>query len=96
MKLSHFASVVLPAAGALAQAFAPYTDSNGINFWQATFDTEVAGTSGQAQWGLALPPATASNLAAEYIGRLVVPKTAAGTGTWMGLVHNSGMTGALM
>ncbi len=84
----------MPAAGTLAQVFAPYTDDNGIAFWQATFDTEVAGTSGKAQWGLALPPATASDLENEYIGRLVVP--IASSGTWMGLTHQSGMTGALL
>ncbi|KAK5164521.1 uncharacterized protein LTR77_009727 [Saxophila tyrrhenica] len=94
MKFSHLASTLLPAAGTLAQVFAPYTDENGIDFWQATFDTAVKGTPGKAQWGMALPPATASALENEYIGHLVVPK--ADSGTWMGLTHNSGMTGALL
>jgi cellobiose dehydrogenase (acceptor) len=95
MKFLHLAYVLLPASHILAQTFAPYTDDNGIEFWQGTFDTEVEGTQGKAQWGMALPPASASDLETEYIGRFVVPKLKS-SDTWMGLSHNSGMTGALL
>lgn len=94
MRFSYVASILFSASVAYAQTFASYTDDNGIEFWQATFDTEVAGTDGKAQWGMALPPAADTDLAAEYIGRLVVPKTP--DGGWMGMTHSSGMTGSLL
>ena len=94
MKFAHLASALSFASGALAQVFADYTDSNGIKFWQATFSTAVKGTKGQAQWGMALPPASETSLKDEYIGHLVVPKIIAGT--WMGLSHMSEMTSALL
>jgi len=92
MKFSHFASALSLASGAAAQVFAPYTDSNGIKFWQATFSTTVG--QGDAQWGMALPAAADTAMENEYIGRLVVPRV--NTGTWMGLSHFSEMTSSLL
>ena len=94
MKSAYIASALFLASGTLAQVFKPYTDSDGIDFWQATWDTKVKGTNGDAQWGLARPPASESSLKDEYIGRLVVPKR--GDGTWMGLSHMSEMTSSLL
>jgi cellobiose dehydrogenase (acceptor) len=91
----HF-STVLPAlailSAAVAQSFSLVTDENGITFWQTDFDTGI--DAGNAQFGIVLPPATQTDLAADYLGRLVVPRPA--SGTWMGYSHQSGMTGALM
>jgi len=92
MKFQYFASALALASSATAQVFAPYTDANGIKFWQATFSTTVG--KGKAQWGMALPAATETGMTDEYIGHLVVPKVDAGT--WMGLSHMSEMTGSLL
>lgn len=92
MKFSQFASALTLASGAVAQVFAPYTDSNGIKFWQATFSTTLG--DGKAQWGMALPAATETGMTNEYIGRIVVPKVTAGT--WMGMSHMSEMTSSLL
>ena len=94
MRLITVVSTLSFGCCALAQVFESFTDSNGIKFWQATWDTAVKGTKGDAQWGLALPPAAETSLKDEYIGRLVVPRRA--DGTWMGLSHKSEMTGALL
>lgn len=89
-------TTLLPAlsllSGALAQTFSTYTDANDIEFWQADWSTTVG--DGNAQFGLALPPATETTLNKEYIGHLVVPRPA--SGTWMGLSHMSAMTGSLL
>ncbi|KAK5133906.1 hypothetical protein LTR08_007135 [Meristemomyces frigidus] len=93
MKFSQTAcALALSASTTFAQVFKEYTDSNGIAFWQATWDTTVG--TGNAQWGMALPPAADSSLTNEYIGRIVVPRVAAGT--WMGISHNTEMTGSLL
>ena len=68
MKFSYFASALSLAAGATAQVFAPFKDTNGIDFWQAEWDTAIKGTKGKASFGLALPPASESSLKDEYIG----------------------------
>ncbi|KAK5107138.1 hypothetical protein LTR62_001696 [Meristemomyces frigidus] len=95
MKTSQFSAAVILAGAsiAVAQIFAPYTDSgNGIEFWQASFGTTLGENT--AEFGLALPSAAESNMTNEYIGRLVVPKVS--TGTWMGLSHMSEMTDSLL
>ncbi|KAK5694690.1 hypothetical protein LTR97_009280 [Elasticomyces elasticus] len=93
MKFSQVvAAVAVGAVGAAGQVFKAFTDANGIDFWQATWDTTVG--QGDAQWGMALPAAADTDMANEYIGRLVVPRVK--TGTWMGLSHESSMTSSLM
>ena len=94
MKLSTFLSTLSLAYTALGVTFDSYTDSNDITFWQGTWDTAIKGAKGNAQFGLALPPAAETGLTDEYIGRLVVPKTT--DGTWLGLSHTSGMTTNLL
>ncbi|KAK3679705.1 hypothetical protein LTR78_000081 [Recurvomyces mirabilis] len=86
------AAFVVSASTVAAQVFAPYTASNGISFWQASFGTTLGQDT--AQFGLALPPASETSMTNEYIGRLVVPKVS--TGTWMGLSHMSEMTNSLL
>jgi cellobiose dehydrogenase (acceptor) len=86
---------LLPTISLLSRAFAQgtaYTDSNDIEFWNTELSTDVA--TGDAQFGMVLPPADAADLTTEYIGRLVVPIPE--TGTWFGLTHKSGMTGNLI
>ncbi|KAK5683121.1 hypothetical protein LTS10_004652 [Elasticomyces elasticus] len=93
MKFSQVvAAVAVGAVGAAGQVFKAFTDANGIDFWQATWDTTVG--QGDAQWGMALPAAADTDMANEYIGRLVVPRVKAGT--WMGLSHESSMTSSLI
>ncbi|KAK4953804.1 hypothetical protein LTR10_008408 [Elasticomyces elasticus] len=93
MKFSQVVTAVaVGAVGAAGQVFKAFTDANGIDFWQATWDTTVG--EGDAQWGMALPAAADTDMANEYIGRLVVPRVK--TGTWMGLSHESSMTSSLM
>ncbi|KAK3622679.1 hypothetical protein LTR56_022058 [Elasticomyces elasticus] len=93
MKFSQVVTAVaVGAVGAAGQVFKAFTDANGIDFWQATWDTTVG--QGDAQWGMALPAAADTDMANEYIGRLVVPRVK--TGTWMGLSHESSMTSSLM
>ncbi|KAK4895697.1 hypothetical protein LTR27_006178 [Elasticomyces elasticus] len=93
MKFSQIvAAVAVGAVGAAGQVFKAFTDANGIDFWQATWDTTVG--QGDAQWGMALPAAADTDMANEYIGRLVVPRVKAGT--WMGLSHESSMTSSLI
>ena len=92
MKFSLFAFGLSLFSSACAQTFAEYTDSNGIKFWQASFNTQVG--KGNAQWGMALPAAAESSLTNEYIGHLVVPRAA--SGTWGGISHTSGMTNGLI
>lgn len=94
MRFTRIAAALAAPAFSLAQTFKPYTDANGIEFWQGTWDTSVKGAKGNAQFGLALPLASESSLNEEYIGHLVVPKT--NGGTWFGLSHVSGMTGGLL
>ncbi|KAI6979335.1 hypothetical protein KC321_g2426, partial [Hortaea werneckii] len=92
VKITNFAgALALGASTASAQTFKTYTDDNGIEFWQSTFETSVG--DGGAQFGLALPAAAQSGFEEEYIGHLVVPK-GGDDGTWMGLSHMSGMTGS--
>ncbi|KAK0264834.1 hypothetical protein B0A54_07625 [Friedmanniomyces endolithicus] len=86
------AAVVVGTTGAAGQVFKTFTDSNGIDFWQATWSTTLG--QGDAQWGMALPAAADTSMANEYIGRLVVPRVS--TGTWMGLSHESSMTDSLL
>ncbi|KAM0723891.1 hypothetical protein Q7P37_000881 [Cladosporium fusiforme] len=90
---------LLPAisliSGALAQSslkFTPFTDDNDIEFFNAAFDSSVG--SGDAQFGVVLPPADADDLSDEYIGRMVVPIPE--SGTWFGITHKSGMTSNLI
>ncbi|KAK5119901.1 hypothetical protein LTR85_007227 [Meristemomyces frigidus] len=93
MRFSQFASALaLGGSVAVAQTFSKFTDSNEIEFWQATFSTTVG--QGDAQWGMALPAAAESSMVDEYIGHLVVPRVTAGT--WMGLSHYSEMTSSLL
>jgi cellobiose dehydrogenase (acceptor) len=94
MKFSRLATsplAFLPATVAQS-GWAPVTDSNGIKFWTTTWASRVG--TGNTQFGLALPPANAAAFTNEYIGRIVAPAPA--SGTWFGLSHLSGMTGALM
>ncbi|KAI6869342.1 cellobiose dehydrogenase [Hortaea werneckii] len=94
VKITNLAgALALGASTASAQTFKTYTDDNGIEFWQSTFETSVG--DGGAQFGLALPAAAQSGFEEEYIGHLVVPK-GGDDGTWMGLSHMSGMTGSLL
>jgi cellobiose dehydrogenase (acceptor) len=86
---------LLPAISLLSRALAQgtaYTDSNDIEFWNTALSTDVG--SGDAQFGMVLPPADAADLTTEYIGRLVAPIPE--TGTWFGITHKSGMTGNLI
>ncbi|KAM3417617.1 Cellobiose dehydrogenase [Cercospora zeina] len=76
----------------VAQSFSSYTDEDGVVLWQNTFNPRVG--TGDAQIGLALPPASAEELENEYIGRIVAPIPTGGT--WFGLTHTSGMTGCLI
>ncbi|RMX83900.1 hypothetical protein D0869_04962 [Hortaea werneckii] len=94
VKITNIAgALALGVSTASAQTFKTYTDDNGIEFWQSTFETSVG--DGSAQFGLALPAASQSGFEEEYIGHLVVPK-GGDAGTWMGLSHMSGMTSSLL
>lgn len=94
MKLTPISPLFqLYTTAALAQTFASYTDpETSITFWQNTWSTGIG--SGNAQFGMVLPPANATEYADEYIGRLVATRPEGGT--WMGLTHTSGMTNSLI
>lgn len=92
MKLTNFASLLTLVSSTLAQTFEPFTDDNGITFWQGTWSNSLA--EGNSQWGMALPDAGEYGLNNEYIGRVVVARPA--SGTWMGLSHSAGMTSSLL
>lgn len=92
-------TTLLPAfsivSGALAQSslkWSSFTDDNDIEFQNVNINSDVG--SGDAQFGVVLPPADATDVADEYIGRLVVPIPE--SGTWFGLAHSSGMTNNLI
>ncbi|CZT21382.1 related to cellobiose dehydrogenase [Ramularia collo-cygni] len=92
MKLINFSSLLIFTSSSLAQTFEKFTDDNGITFWQGTWSTGVG--DGDSQLGMALPDASQDTLINEYIGRLVVSRPE--SGTWLGIGHNSGMTGNLL
>jgi cellobiose dehydrogenase (acceptor) len=93
MQLITLIPVCALLSGALAQInYAAYTDDKGIEFWNAELSTDVG--TGDAQFGLVLPPVDADDLSDEYIGRMVVPIPE--PGTWFGITHKSGMTGNLI
>ncbi|KAK3669373.1 hypothetical protein LTR78_010756 [Recurvomyces mirabilis] len=90
-----FAIALLGGASlAFGQTFSSYKNSQGITFWQANFGTRVAASIPNAQFGLALPPASATSLNDEYIGHLAVPIPS--SGTWMGIAHASQMPDNLL
>ncbi|KAI5356580.1 putative glucose-methanol-choline oxidoreductase, cellobiose dehydrogenase, cytochrome [Septoria linicola] len=86
------AALAALTATSYAQVFSTYTDDDGIVLWQNTWDSQVG--AGNAQWGLALPPADAPDYTNEYIGRVVAPIPE--SGTWLGISHSSGMTSSLI
>ncbi|KXT01440.1 hypothetical protein AC578_9541 [Pseudocercospora eumusae] len=92
MQLIQTVASIFLAPTALAQTFSAFTDDDGIAFWQKTWSTGIG--DGNAQFGMALPLANASDYTDEYIGRLVA--TIPEGGTWMGLAHTSGMTNSLI
>lgn len=69
-----------------------YVDKRGIVFWQLDIVSNLGPSN--PQFGLALPPASQSALASEYIAHIVVPRTA--TGEWMGFTHGPGMANNLL
>ncbi|CAK1366329.1 unnamed protein product [Cercospora beticola] len=86
------AAALTLATASVAQVFSSYTDEDGVVLWQNTFDPKVG--AGNAQVGIALPPADAVDLKNEYIGRIVAPIPTGGT--WFGITHTAGMTGSLL
>jgi len=82
------------ASLAFGQTFSSYKNSQGITFWQANFGTGIGASIPNAQFGLALPPASATSLNDEYIGHLAVPIPS--SGTWMGIAHASQMPDNLL
>jgi len=89
---STFVSTALFFSGAFAQTFAPFTDSNGIKFWQASLDSET--TTGGLQLGIALPTEADSDNQNDYIGHVVGPLES-GKG-WTGISHAGPMTESLL
>lgn len=92
MQFSQISSALALVASASALSFAPYTDSNGIDFYRASFDTL---TDSVGQFGYALPAAAQTEYSDEYIGNIVFPRVD-GDETWFGVVHTSGMTNGLI